>query len=199
MRKNTGWALLGAGVAAVAGIGGYLVARERSVEQPSYRTRDKDKAIEIRDYPELLVAETTVTGAREQSLRQGFRRLASYIFAKDRDGDKIAMTAPVLSDNHDDSRRWRTRFIMPAKLRRGSVPPTDADVQFERIPARRVAAIRFNGKPTDELLRDKERELRSWLAMKGYIPVGPVEHAYYNSPMVPARLRRNEVLLPLRD
>ncbi|WNO52780.1 SOUL family heme-binding protein [Stakelama saccharophila] len=198
MRKQTRWTLLGAGLTAAAGLAGYFKLRGCAVERPDYRVREKDGAAEVRDYPELLVVETTETGAREPSLRTGFRRLADYIFAKDRDGRKIPMTVPVLSDNAIDSRRWRTRFVMPARFRRETLPDPTPEVEIAVVPARRVGVIRFKGKATDAVLRDKERELRDWLAMHGHDPMGTAEHAYYDPPMKPARLRRTEVILPLR-
>ena len=50
---------------------------------------------ELRDYPPLVVAEITTAGGRQQGLSSGFGPLARYIFAKERGGERIAMTAPV--------------------------------------------------------------------------------------------------------
>ena len=67
----------------------------RNVETASYQVVESDGDIEIRDYPALVVAEVTRTGSRDQAVRSGFGPLARYIFAKERAGEKIAMTAPV--------------------------------------------------------------------------------------------------------
>lgn len=197
-------AAIGGGVAALAAAGIALVTyRERQTEQPAYSLVKADGAFEVRDYPALIVAETVSPGGRTSALRTGFRTLADYIFAKRRGpGDaaradeKIAMTAPVLSDRTDRG-QWRTRFVMPAKYADADLPIPDGGVKTDRVPARRMAAIRFSGSTSDEALADHERRLRVWLAQNGFTPDGPAEHAYYNSPFVPAPLRHNEVLVPI--
>ena len=194
-------AAIGGGLIAVATAATALLAyREKSVEQPVYRRIDGEDDIEVRDYPELLIAETTDAGDRLSALNAGFQRLADYIFAKRRgpggDATKIAMTAPVLSDRTERG-AWRTRFVMPAKFRLKTLPAPDGGVRTATLPARRIAAMRFSGSAGDEALADHERRLRIWLAQRGYSPAGPVEYAFYNSPFVPPPLRHNEVLVPI--
>jgi len=130
-RKNGGdntrrYALYGAagmGLLAVAGAG-YFLYREKSVEKPRHRVVEQDGQFEVREYPELLVAEATVAGDRHYALDKGFGQLADYIFAKSRDGEKVAMTAPVLlaSAGGED---WVTRFVMPAHFTRETLPQAD--------------------------------------------------------------------------
>jgi hypothetical protein len=194
------------GIRIVAGAAGLLGAgalafwlNERTVEQPRYREELADGRFSIRRYPPLLVAETEVDGARETALNRGFDRLARYIFARERgDGDRrrIAMTAPVLSDQVGD--RWRTRFIMPRRFDTEPLPAPGAGVTAETLPERRMAAITFSGRADDAYLRKAERDLREWLRGRGETATGPAEFAFYNSPFIPGPLRRNEVLLPLR-
>jgi hypothetical protein len=197
-------AAIAGGVAALAAGGvAVLTYRERKTEQPDYSLVETDGAIEVRDYPDLLIAETIAPGDRLSALNDGFRRLADYIFAKRRGpGDdarpdeKIAMTAPVLSDRTTRG-QWRTRFVMPAGQPANGLPTPDGGVSINRLPARRMAAIRFAGSAGDDALADNERKLRVWLAQHGFSPDGPAEHAYYNSPFVPPPLRHNEVLVPV--
>lgn len=198
-------AAIGGGAVAILGIAGaFFIRREAQVEQPGFVAVETDGPIEIRDYAEQLVAETTDTGERTPSLRSGFRRLAGYIFAKHRGGSgrggaddaPIAMTAPVLADRAEAG-RWRTRFVMPAHYRHDTLPRPGPGVTIATLPARRVAAIRFSGSAGDDALNARERDLRLWLAKRHFRPVGAAEYAFYNSPMVPAPLRRNEVLIPI--
>ncbi|MGN6277952.1 MAG: SOUL family heme-binding protein [Sphingomonas sp.] len=197
-------AAIAGGVAALAAGGVAVVTyRERKTEQPDYTLVEADGAIEVRDYPDLLIAETVAPGDRLSALNDGFKRLADYIFAKRRGpGDaarpeeKIAMTAPVLSDRTTRG-QWRTRFVMPAGHPPNDLPTPDGGVSIARLAARRMAAIRFAGSAGDDALADNERKLRVWLAQHGFSPDGPAEHAYYNSPFVPPPLRHNEVLVPV--
>ncbi|MEH3158425.1 MAG: heme-binding protein [Sphingomonas taxi] len=190
-----GGGLLAAGVAAAA----VVVLRERGTEQPDFALIEEDGAIQLRDYPALLVAETSIAGERETALGKGFRRLADFIFAKrrgDASGDeKIAMTAPVLGDRH--AGQWRTRFVMPAAYSEDTLPRPAGEVSIARLPQRRLAALRFTGAADDATLFARERELRDWLLARHIVPMGAAEYAYYNSPFVPAPLRRNEILIPV--
>lgn len=57
-----------------------------NVQQPTYDIVRSDGDIEVRDYPKLIVAEVLRSGGRQEAVRQGFRPLANYIFAKERAG-----------------------------------------------------------------------------------------------------------------
>lgn len=180
-------------VAAVA-VWVYVV---QNVETPAHTVVEAEGPVEIRDYPALIVAEVMRAGARDEGLRAGFRPLARYIFASDREGEKIAMTAPVTQEP-EGAEGWAVRFIMPAGKTLADLPePSAGDVRLREIPAGRRAAIRFSGHARDALMAEKEAELRRWLSARGIEPAGPAVYAYYNDPMTPGFLRRNEVLIPL--
>jgi hypothetical protein len=44
-----------------------------NVEQPKYELVRKDRSIEIRDYPSMIVAQTDVAGERDTAIREEFR------------------------------------------------------------------------------------------------------------------------------
>ncbi|MEO1091555.1 MAG: heme-binding protein [Pseudomonadota bacterium] len=179
-----------------AGLGAWAYTRF-GVERPSYRILVAEGAFEIRDYPALTVAEVTRSGERNKALRAGFRPLAGYIFAKERDGQSIAMTAPV-TQMPVGSEQWVVRFIMPRTYDLDDLPVPASDVRLAELPPMRMAAVRFDGAWTDANIAVKERALRDWLASGGHMPDGPATYAYYNDPFTPGFLRRNEVLIPLR-
>ena len=200
MAKLGRWAAIGGGVLAFASAAGaFMVYREKRAEMPDYRVVESDDDCEVRDYAALVVAETTDTGDRDGALSKGFRRLGDYISGKNRrdtGGEKIEMTAPVLTDRAPAG-RWRTRFFMPARFAAGALPTPGDRVEVATLPARRVAAIRFSGGMDDDTLADRERTLRQWLAARGLKPTAPAEYAFYNSPFVPSPVRRSEVLIPV--
>lgn len=201
------------GAAAMAGVallgGAIYYMRERETEEPDFRALTTDGDYQIRDYPAMTVAETVVEGPRRDSLDQGFRILADYIFAKSREGEELAMTAPVLQDGGDPMASdppmfdddlegaWRTRFVMPDGRTATDLPEPPDGVDLIEIPARKVAVVRFSGRADDELLAQQEDRLRGWLARRGEAVDAEPEYAFYNSPMIPGPLRRNEVWLPL--
>ena len=169
----------------------------QNVETPRYVPVLQDGVFEVRDYPPLTVAEVRRQGGRQDALSQGFGPLARYIFAKERGGERIAMTAPVTQSGIQGG-DWAVRFIMPSEYRLEDLPPpSGSDVRLERVPARRSAAIRFSGRTDDATLAEKERELRAWMESKGLKPAAAPVFAYYNDPFTPGFLRRNEVLIDL--
>jgi hypothetical protein len=152
----------------------------------------------LRAYPPLVVAEVTRTGTRDQAVRAGFGPLARYIFAQERGGEKIAMTAPVTQTAEGGS--WTVRFIMPSDYSLDRLPkPSGADVKLTELPAARRAAIRFSGWWSDPLFTEKNAELLAWMAKHGLSPVGEPTFAYYNDPFTPGFLRRNEILYEVKD
>lgn len=190
-----GRVLAGVAVAAAAGAAIYY-ARERRTESPVHETIISDGAFELRRYPALLVAEAVRFGDRAGALRSAFGALADYIFAESREGDAIAMTAPVLAAPTEEG-ALRVRFVMPAIWTRATLPAPNQGVEIDELPARRVAVIRFGGRVDDALLARKEAELRDWMATQGLVAAQPAEQAYYNSPATPGPLRRNEVLIQI--
>lgn len=170
-----------------------------TIETPDYVVLDRDGAFELRDYPRLLVAEVRRDGARQDAVRSGFRALAGYIFARDRDGDSIAMTAPVLQAlGEEASDPWRVSFVMPSHYSLDALPaPSGSDVQVTERQARRLAAVRFSGRWSDERFQAKEAALRDWMAARGRRATSPPIYAYYNDPLTPGFLRRNEVLIEI--
>jgi DNA gyrase inhibitor GyrI len=201
-----------AGVAAGAALLGgaaFYYFRERSAEEPEFRPLETDGDHQIRDYPALTVAETLVNGPRRDALDEGFRTLADYLFAKSREGERLPMTVPVMQDGGDPMASdpplfdddlegaWRTRFVMPSDRARDKLPEPPEGVELVELPARKVAVVSFSGKATDGLLKEQEDRLRGWLAKRGEKSSGEPEYAFYNSPMIPGPLRRNEVWLAL--
>ena len=207
MRKQV---MAGAAVgAALLGGAAFYYFRERSQEEPEFRALESDGDHQIREYPALTVAETVVNGPRREALDQGFRVLADYIFAKSRDGEALPMTVPVMQDSGDPmgsdpplfdddlEGAWRTRFVMPAGRRSDDLPDPPEGVELVELPARKVAVVSFPGRATDDLLAEQEGRLRGWLAKRGERSAGEPEYAFYNSPMIPGPLRRNEIWLAL--
>ncbi len=191
--------LIAAALAVLAAVGllifVYLV---QNVEQPEYALIQRDGDFELRDYPLLRVAEVRRAGDRRAALSAGFGPLARYIFAKERDGEKVAMTAPVIQQPDGDAvdgRDWTLGFIMPkAAVAAGLPDPANADVRLTELPPRRVAAVRFSGRTTDALTRVQRERLETWIAEQGLRIASAPVYAYYNDPFTPGPLRRNEII-----
>ena len=208
--------IAGLALLAVAGMLVFVYVIQ-NVEQPAYALVLRDGDFELRDYPPLAVAEVIRDGSRREGLRAGFGPLARYIFAKERGGERIAMTAPVQQQAAAGSDGkiamtapvtqapagdggWAVQFIMPAQYRLEDLPePAGDDVRLHRVPARRVAAVRFSGRTTDDLIARQQTRLRQWMAEHELTAVGPPVYAYYNDPFTPGFLRRNEIMIEVAD
>lgn len=180
----------------VVAVGAAYAWSVTSVETPDYSVERADGDIEIRNYPAMVLAQVTRSGSRRGAVQSGFSPLARYIFAKDRAGEKIAMTAPVVQSASKNN--WTVSFILPASLTAESAPKPASDVGIIRQPERMMAAIRFSGPWTDTHFNDASKRLLTWVETQGLETVGGIEYGYYNDPFTPAFLRRNEVLVPIR-
>lgn len=207
-------ALLAGGAAA-----GALVYRsEKKAETPSYELLKIEGRFELRQYDPMIVAETIEPGAHDAAVSAGFKRLADYIFAKSRPGEKLAMTAPVTSSSAgapgtpaprdadaieramgSAQGRWAVRFVMPSIYRKSTLPPAGDEIAIEQVGERVVAVAKLDGTPSEAHWADATEKLLYWIESIGRTPAGPPEYASYNSPFIPAPLRRDEVIIPVSD
>ena len=208
MRKDM---IAGAAAVGAALVGGALVyyLRETLTEEPYYRALASDGDFQIREYPAMTVAETVVFGPRKRALDEGHRALSDYLSAKGRDGERLPMTVPVMMDAGDPMASdpplfddeleggWRTRFVMPAGRSKADLPEPVDRVELVELEPRRVGVVSFAGRPGDRGLAEQEDRLRGWLARHGEASEAEPEYAFYNSPVIPGPLRRNEVWLAL--
>ena len=181
-------------LAVLALSGWYLVPK--FLEQPSYKVMLKDGKIEIRQYDRILLQSVKVRGDQYQSIRQGFRPLVRFIGGKDRDGDKISMTAPVIQSAGDSEDDWVISFSMPSKYDMANLPaPQDSSIYTEDLEPMTAAVIKFSGKANEQILRNKIQTLLLWLEQAGYEVQSKPKYLFYNDPSTPGFLRRNEVMV----
>lgn len=166
------------------------------LEQPKYKVVRKENDIEIRKYDKILTSSVKVYGDQYNSLRKGFQPLVRYIGAKERDSEKISMTAPVIQTTNDESENWTVSFAMPSKYNIDNLPkPTNDDIYFEEIQPSLAAVIRFSGVADTSLLNQKASVLKRWLELNGYTESSSPKFLFYNDPTTPGFLRRNEVMI----
>lgn len=165
------------------------------VEEPAYDLRIADGAFEVRTYAPTILAETTVAGDAFRSRFDGFGPLADYIFAKERDGEKIAMTAPV-TQHSDSSDQWTIGFTMPAGYSMQTLPaPTDTSVTLVEQPAKTMAVLKFTGLATARDMDEAKSALMEKIARAQLTPKGEPVFAFYDPPWTLPFLRRNEVMI----
>ena len=186
-------------------------------EQP-YDVVEQHDTFEVRHYPEHVVAEITVEGRFDAAGNKAFMPLASYINARNRPGDKVSMTAPVIqraarseaTSGHIDAEslqqtevspgRYVVSFVMPAGHTEATLPtPGDERIRIRTVPAEYAAALRYSGRWSHKAYAAHEEELLAALTEAGIEVTGPLRFARYDPPWTPWFLRRNEVVAPIAD
>lgn len=182
-----------------------------AVEEPAFKTILHEGAFEIRDYPALIVAEVTVTGAQKEAASKGFRLLANYIFGGNKRSQKIAMTAPVVQERTGEtipmtapvtqtkkSGAWIVRFIMPSNSSLETLPvPNDPQVQLRALPPASFAVLRFSGLAQEDDVAAKTAELMNLIKAHHLKSTEEPSLAQYNPPWTLWFMRRNEVMVPV--
>ena len=168
--------------------------------EPNWTSIRKDGDIEIRSYDPMIVAEVVTKGERYDAINAGFRILAGYIFGGNQGQKKLAMTAPVIQQTTDKKDEWKVGFVMPAEYTIDTLPtPNDKQIKFVTVPAHQKAVIRFTGFNSDKNLKEHSDLLESWIIKNDIKTVGKPVYAFYNPPWTPFFLKRNEILLDIKD
>ena len=183
-----------------------------NVEKPDYKVIQSEQNIEIRQYEPMIIAEVEVDGKREETIRDGFRILADYIFGNNtvqqvismtapvqqKENQKIAMTAPVQQQSMGKS--WRMSFVMPSKYRLDSLPvPNNNRVRLKEIMTKKFVVIEFSGTNSNENVTKHENQLMNYIEANQINFIGSPKYAFYNAPWTLPFLRRNEVMIEIKQ
>jgi hypothetical protein len=170
-------------------------------EQQPYEVLARHEGFELRRYPSHVVAEVEVAGSFESAGTTGFRPLVGYI---SRGG--VAMTAPVLQQARDEvddvtaASTFQVSFVMPADANASSLPvPGDSRVVLREVPEQTAAAARFSGRWSAGSFRRQAVALQEAVEAAGWRQDGPLRWARFDPPWTTWFLRRNEVVLPVRQ
>lgn len=213
--KKTGYLLLLGGLVLIS-----RSAMAAETEEPDYALLAQKGNFELRRYEAQLVAQTWISGDKEDASRAGFKVLADYIFGNNTaptggsskismtapvtmqadsqkdagESQKIAMTAPV-SMQQDDG-KWRVQFTMPSKYTMQTLPkPNNPDVEIIEVPVQTYGVIKFSGLTGGKKVATKTQELRAWMEEQNVTITGEPELARYNPPWTLPFMRRNEVMI----
>lgn len=178
-----------------------------ATEEPQYEVILSEGPMEIREYEEYFVAETTY----DENSREGFQRLFKYISGNNqsqqlidmtapvtrRDSVEIEMTAPVTISS--DSGKKVMTFMIPRSFKESDIPvPLDPKVKIKKIPARTVAVNTYSWFATENRNAAKAEELKFWIeSLEGYsIASGPI-YAGYDAPMTLPFNKTHEMMFVL--
>jgi hypothetical protein len=167
------------------------------VDQARYDVLKEIGKVEIRRYSTLVIARVDGYGDG------GFNILFGFITGSNRQKSKIAMTAPVVSEQIAMtapvlSEPGSIAFVMPDGFTFETTPePLDDRIKIVEIPERVVAALRFSGRWSNSIFNKKSKDLLEELTKAGVKTVGHLFSMRYNGPFIPWFLRRNEVAVAI--
>lgn len=187
-----------------------------ATEEPKFTILEKEPPFEVRSYAPMIVAEVQVEGDLDGASSQGFKLIAAYIFGQNQVNEKIAMTAPVTVEDQaqksakiamtapvgieSTSGKWTVSFVMPSEYTMDTIPkPLNPQVQLRQIPALKKAVVNFSGFYNTQKVAEKTLELEQWMKARNLQANGAPNFARYNPPWTLPFMRRNEVMITLRD
>ena len=177
---------------------GWKMTSRSAYESAEYSVLRSDGKIEVREYPDLMMATT------DMQSRQGndgsFGRLFRYISGGNEDNQKVAMTTPVFMEPSSSKTSGTMGFVIPKKVAEGNIPqPASEQVELAQRPGGLFAVIRFAGRDDQVLFEEQQSTLEEWIQSQGYEMEGEPEFAGYDPPWTPGPLRRNEILIRIRQ
>jgi len=169
------------------------------VEKAHYIVVKKIDDIEVRDYPELILAIV-----EDFDDDRAFGLLYNYISGENKSRKKISMTAPVISSEKIPmtapviSQKNFMAFVMPSTYDKSTIPePKNRRVKIRIQPKKTLAIQRFSGYATSKKTELKIKQLLSTLEKNNFKTKGEPFLMRYNSPFAPGFIRRNEVAIEI--
>jgi hypothetical protein len=182
-------------------------------EEVKYYVISRDHDMQIRKYRPFILAQTMVRGSFDVARELGTKRLEMYLnghnsfrerlssttpFFQSR-GDKLSFTSPLESDLPSTEENWVLGIILPARFSIGNMPhPLEKNIKLLKIPSQIVAANRFSGINTQEVMDRETAKLLTWVEnQKSYKAISEPRFAQYDGPIVIPLFRRNEIQISL--
>ncbi len=173
----------------------YFMNGQKNIEKYPYKVVKNYSDFEIRIYEASLFTSVKLSNKTyKETSSKGFSILAGYIFGGNNKNEKIAMTSPVAMTIDDVTTMM---FLVPKKYTKETLPkPNNGDIEFTEMPAKKVAAIIFNGWANDYKIKDYKEKLRAALDKNGIKYTANFYFLGYNAPFELLN-RKNEVIVEL--
>lgn len=165
----------------------------KGIETPEYTVLKKYGDVEIRKYPNMVAAKTSLSNnSFENAGSNGFRTIANYIFGGNEGNQKIAMTAPVVMSMGDSASMY---FVMPKQYSKDQLPkPANNNVAIMEESAKVLAVLRYGGFSSDNDIKKYCKTLEEELTKQNISTKGSYMYMGYNAPWDVVN-RRNEVAI----
>jgi hypothetical protein len=176
----------------LGGVISFFSFRFKGIETPNYKVIKILGDVEIREYPQMILAQTKLGGSRYDSNgNKGFGTVANYIFGGNQQQQKIAMTSPVIMNMSDTEASMS--FVMPSQYQLADLPsPNSTAVSLVSQDSMKLAVLRFGGFSSDEKIAKHAHLLTQVLKENNIQTKGSLLYMGYNAPWDLIN-RRNEV------
>jgi hypothetical protein len=165
----------------------------KNIETPDYKVIKTIDEVELRLYPNMIVAKTSLADKSfDNQGSNGFRTIAGYIFGGNEKNQKIAMTAPVVMNMGDSATMY---FVMPKQYKKEDLPnPSSKNVQIVEESSKTLAVITYGGFSSDSKIEKHRKQLESVLRKNNIKTKGSFMYMGYNAPWDVIN-RKNEVAI----
>lgn len=179
----------------IIAISGLLIVsfKSKDIESPVYKVIKTYGEVELRLYPKMIVAKTSLSGKSfDNQGSNGFRTIAGYIFGGNEKNEKIAMTSPVVMNMGDSASMY---FVMPKSYDKSELPtPNSKDVQIVEEAEKTLAVVTYGGFSSDEKIEKHRKQLELILQKNKLQTKGAYLYMGYNAPWDVIN-RKNEVAI----
>lgn len=174
----------------------FAISNEKTETQKYEVLYEKDN-LEIRYYPQAILATVEMDGNFDDSRNDGFRVLAGYIFGSNKENSKIAMTSPVRVSGEDHSKKMS--FVLPSKMEFDKLPePNNDAVILHQSKPMITASVSFGGYANEKTISKHKEKLTQGLKQLNLQHNSQFEYLGYNPPYEFVN-RRNEVHVELDE
>ena len=78
--------------------------------------------------------------------------------------EKIAMTAPVQTQDNEANGEWSVSFVMPSEYTMETLPrPLNNDIRIKEVKERTMVVIRFSGLNSEKNVNKHEKRLMAYI------------------------------------
>ena len=169
------------------------------LEEPKYDLILDFGSFETRLYHDTIQARVNTNGESQDSISNGFRTIAGYIFGNNNSGKKIAMTAPVHMWSEEEMTKMA--FTMPSEHELSDLPiPNNSSIEIVEVEGKLTAAMKFSGFASRRKTHRLSKKLLKFILQNKLQPTSSHILAIYDNPWTTLPfLRRNEILIPIKD
>jgi hypothetical protein len=169
------------------------------LEEPKYDLIRSFDSFETRLYHNTIQARIAAKDNHSNNLSNGFRIIAGYIFGGNNSGKKIAMTAPV--HMWSDQGMMKMAFTMPSEHDLSDLPvPNNSSIEIVEVIGRLTAVMKFSGFTGQKKIDKLSNHLLKLISLNKLEATSSHVLAVYDNPWTTLPfLRRNEILIPIKD